>query len=372
MFLGRPIEGTRDGLEGLLVGKQALPLGIASQEGSHAWLDTGAEGLESFLDGGLTAQLPLGLDLACPESAPLGSEVSWRGFLTWRALNLGLRTGIEESTDAFLLKEPGMTNLKYPKLDLSPSSRFSKRLTPTMDPILATRPPLPQGQLGGLGQRELSLVEASFNRERMMVSKIASDQTFLVIKQKRYTRKKEIPMRARNYRNPDSIRYTKVKFSDRPRLVANSFFESLDVNPTSLYRLVKKNKIRDESMPVQLARRMLRTKRSLVLPAHVNLGLLTNSYDVVHSWFLPSLGIKLDCVPGRSTHHVFFCDAVGFYYGQCAEICGRYHHHMPIRLCILPFEHFNVWWHHFGLPRVLGTFPGRSNDLDYGQRSFTW
>jgi cytochrome c oxidase subunit 2 len=51
----------------------------------------------------------------------------------------------------------------------------------------------------------------------------------------------------------------------------------------------------------------------------------------------------MDCVPGRSTHHSFYVDTVGFFYGQCAEICGRYHHHMPIRLCMLPFEHFFVW-----------------------------
>lgn len=95
-------------------------------------------------------------------------------------------------------------------------------------------------------------------------------------------------------------------------------------------------------MPVNLARRLLRTKRILVLPAHVNITVVTNSNDVVHSWFIPGLGIKLDCVPGRSTHHTFYIDNVGLYYGQCAEICGRYHHHMPIRLCALPFEQFLV------------------------------
>lgn len=102
------------------------------------------------------------------------------------------------------------------------------------------------------------------------------------------------------------------------------------------------NRHRSELVPVTLARRLLRTKRTLVLPAHVNLTVITNSYDVVHSWFVPGLGLKLDCVPGRSTHHTFYIDNIGFYYGQCAEICGRYHHHMPIRLCALPFEHFVV------------------------------
>ena len=112
---------------------------------------------------------------------------------------------------------------------------------------------------------------------------------------------------------------------------------------------------RSELVPVTLARRLLRTKRTLVLPAHVNLTLITNSYDVVHSWFVPGLGLKLDCVPGRSTHHTFYVDNIGFYYGQCAEICGRYHHHMPIRLCALPFQHFVVWWQSKGLARLNRT-----------------
>ena len=118
------------------------------------------------------------------------------------------------------------------------------------------------------------------------------------------------------------------------------------------HKAIKYNRHRSELVPVTLARRLLRTKRTLVLPAHVNITVITNSYDVVHSWFIPGLGIKLDCVPGRSTHHTFYIDNIGFYYGQCAEICGRYHHHMPIRICALPFEHFLIWWQQKGLKRL--------------------
>nr|YP_010147329.1 cytochrome c oxidase subunit 2 [Thuricola similis]QQP22140.1 cytochrome c oxidase subunit 2 [Thuricola similis] len=124
-------------------------------------------------------------------------------------------------------------------------------------------------------------------------------------------------------------------------------------NAYYFYSSLKLNKKRSEVLSVNLARRLLRTKRTLVLPAHVNITVITNSYDVVHSWFIPGLGLKLDCVPGRSTHHTLYVDNVGFYYGQCAEICGRYHHHMPIRVCAIPFEQFLVWWHTKGLPRTL-------------------
>lgn len=149
-----------------------------------------------------------------------------------------------------------------------------------------------------------------------------------------------------NNTSTPSLEGSDVSFKGRSRTIEDTFN----------YRIATKiNRHRSELVPVTLARRLLRTKRTLVLPAHVNLTLITNSYDVVHSWFVPGLGLKIDCVPGRSTHHTFYIDNVGFYYGQCAEICGRYHHHMPIRLCALPFEHFVAWWQSKGVARMNRT-----------------
>ena len=74
-----------------------------------------------------------------------------------------------------------------------------------------------------------------------------------------------------------------VSFNGRTRDFGNKFN----------YRISTRiNRHRSELVPVTLARRLLRTKRTLVLPAHVNLTLITNSYDVVHSWFVPGLGLK--------------------------------------------------------------------------------
>ena len=152
--------------------------------------------------------------------------------------------------------------------------------------------------------------------------------------------------RQKKYKRLKAFNFSKLVLQNRGlRLLVKTIYNN--------YQAVKFNKQRSELVPVTLARRLLRTKRTLVLPAHVNLTVVTNSYDVVHSWFIPGLGLKLDCVPGRSTHHTFYIDNIGFYYGQCAEICGRYHHHMPIRLCALPLEHFIVWWEHKGLHRHL-------------------
>lgn len=57
--------------------------------------------------------------------------------------------------------------------------------------------------------------------------------------------------------------------------------------------------------------------------------------------YISGLDIKLGCVPGYSTCHTIFINHTGFYYSQCAKICD--HHHIPIRVCALPFEHFLIW-----------------------------
>ena len=150
--------------------------------------------------------------------------------------------------------------------------------------------------------------------------------------------------RQRKYKRASSYSFSR-------RTPQTRLMKLLDKQVFQNYQAIKYNKHRTELVPVTLARRLLRTKRTLVLPAHINLTVITNSYDVVHSWFIPGLGIKMDCVPGRSTHHTFYIDSVGFFYGQCAEICGRYHHHMPIRICALPIEQFVVWWEHKGYRR---------------------
>lgn len=91
-------------------------------------------------------------------------------------------------------------------------------------------------------------------------------------------------------------------------------------------------------------KRLLWVNKQIILPTDMPLTIITNSYDVIHSWFLPGLGLKLDCVPGRATHHTIYIERSGYYYGQCAEICGRRHHHMPIKILALPFSHFLYWW----------------------------
>jgi len=191
------------------------------------------------------------------------------------------------------------------------------------------------------------LLRFRFNEKNSTVLSKNSNNIYLAFKQKRYVIRKKFPIKKKfkklitNEMSTESISKDKLRLRV---LIKNNYFNTISEQSALLdYKFLKKSKKHSELIPVPLARRILRTKRTLVLPAHLNITVITNSYDVVHSWFVPSLGVKMDCVPGRSTHHVLFIDSVGFYYGQCAEICGRYHHHMPIRICALPFEHFLLW-----------------------------
>lgn len=76
--------------------------------------------------------------------------------------------------------------------------------------------------------------------------------------------------------------------------------------------------------------RLLETDTRIVLPCRVHVRLLATSADVIHSWCIPSFGIKIDACPGRLTQVSMFIKRPGLYFGQCSEICGVNHGFMPI------------------------------------------
>lgn len=81
----------------------------------------------------------------------------------------------------------------------------------------------------------------------------------------------------------------------------------------------------------------------LIIPTELLVNLTITSTDVIHSWAVPSLGIKVDAVPGRlATSHLFsFVD--GVFYGQCSELCGVLHGFMPICVESVPVDMFFSW-----------------------------
>jgi len=77
-------------------------------------------------------------------------------------------------------------------------------------------------------------------------------------------------------------------------------------------------------------KRLLEVDNKLYLPIETNIRLLITSADVLHSWAIPSLGVKLDAVPGRLNQASLYIKRPGIFNGQCSEICGINHAFMPI------------------------------------------
>nr|YP_009429102.1 cytochrome c oxidase subunit II [Rhipicephalus turanicus]ASW20677.1 cytochrome c oxidase subunit II [Rhipicephalus turanicus]ASW20679.1 cytochrome c oxidase subunit II [Rhipicephalus turanicus]ASW20681.1 cytochrome c oxidase subunit II [Rhipicephalus turanicus]ASW20683.1 cytochrome c oxidase subunit II [Rhipicephalus turanicus]ASW20685.1 cytochrome c oxidase subunit II [Rhipicephalus turanicus] len=95
-----------------------------------------------------------------------------------------------------------------------------------------------------------------------------------------------------------------------------------------------------ESEMMKNSFRLLDTDNNLVIPINTNIKYLISSMDVIHSWTIPSLGIKMDAVPGRLNQSFSISSRPGLYYGQCSEICGANHSFMPISLEITSMKNF--------------------------------
>lgn len=89
--------------------------------------------------------------------------------------------------------------------------------------------------------------------------------------------------------------------------------------------------------------RLLTVDNALVVPAGKNIRLIMTSDDVIHSWAVPSLGVKLDTVPGRINETWVSVNEPGLYYGQCSELCGVNHGFMPITVRAVSEDEFAVW-----------------------------
>ncbi len=89
--------------------------------------------------------------------------------------------------------------------------------------------------------------------------------------------------------------------------------------------------------------RQLSTNQAVVLPVGTNVRILTTSSDVLHSFAMPSMGIKRDAVPGQLNETWVRIQEEGLYYGQCSELCGVRHNAMPIEIKAVSKDEFERW-----------------------------
>nr|ABY55923.1 cytochrome oxidase subunit II [Pterostichus miscellus] len=101
--------------------------------------------------------------------------------------------------------------------------------------------------------------------------------------------------------------------------------------------LISSNEMKDNNF------RLLDVDNRIILPFNAQIRVLVTATDVIHSWTIPALGVKIDATPGRLNQTNFFMNRVGLFYGQCSEICGANHSFMPIVIESVPINTFVKW-----------------------------
>ena len=89
--------------------------------------------------------------------------------------------------------------------------------------------------------------------------------------------------------------------------------------------------------------RLLAVDNEMVVPVNKNVRVITTGADVIHSFAVPSFGIKIDAIPGRINETWFKATREGIYYGQCSELCGKDHAFMPIAVRVVSEQAFATW-----------------------------
>lgn len=105
----------------------------------------------------------------------------------------------------------------------------------------------------------------------------------------------------------------------------------------------------DSYIQPQALFRLLEVDNSTPIPLNCQTRLITSSTDVLHSWTIPAIGIKIDATPGRLNQISVFPNRSGKFFGQCSEICGANHSFIPIVVDVIPLKYFISWIKKFNL-----------------------
>nr|WAT94174.1 cytochrome c oxidase subunit 2 [Oryctes rhinoceros]WAT94200.1 cytochrome c oxidase subunit 2 [Oryctes rhinoceros] len=89
--------------------------------------------------------------------------------------------------------------------------------------------------------------------------------------------------------------------------------------------------------------RLLDVNNRMIIPYNSQIRLMVTAADVIHSWTIPALSVKIDATPGRLNQVSFLMNRTGLFFGQCSEICGANHSFMPIAVESIPPSIFTKW-----------------------------
>jgi cytochrome c oxidase subunit 2 len=134
-------------------------------------------------------------------------------------------------------------------------------------------------------------------------------------------------------------------FYELPSASFNSLSQSTETGNWIEGEILSRFEIESHMNPANLvgAFRLADVSMSIMLPTKINIRILVTSVDVLHSWAVPALGLKVDACPGRLNQLWVNIKREGAYYGQCSEICGVNHAFMPILIIAVRYHEFFNW-----------------------------
>lgn len=136
--------------------------------------------------------------------------------------------------------------------------------------------------------------------------------------------------------------YQYMDYINFKQIIINDLYKFIYTSKNDDNYILESYMINDEDL-AKGQFRLLEVDKKLVLPINTSIRLLITSDDVLHSWAVPSLGIKVDACPGRINELTIKIRDIGLFYGQCSELCGWYHGFMPIVIQTLNSNEFKIW-----------------------------
>ncbi|MTI42949.1 cytochrome c oxidase subunit II [Roseibium hamelinense] len=124
------------------------------------------------------------------------------------------------------------------------------------------------------------------------------------------------------------------------------FFDSYMVgDATNAERdLAARQEVAEErGVPLAEVPRLLAVDNEMVVPVDTTVRLQVTAADVIHAFAMPSMGLKIDAIPGRLNETWFRARETGVYYGQCSELCGNLHAFMPLAIRVVSVEQYQQW-----------------------------
>jgi len=122
------------------------------------------------------------------------------------------------------------------------------------------------------------------------------------------------------------------KYEMSLKIVGNQWYWSYELETPTYDIEFDSGILTIEDLTSNIRRYRLSCTSAILLPVKTYVRALASSNDVLHSWAVPTLGIKMDACPGRSNQFFIKSDRLGSFYGQCSEFCGRFHGYRPIEL----------------------------------------